>query len=679
MHYRPEVDGLRAVAVLPVILFHAGFSIFSGGFVGVDVFFVISGYLITTIVYQEMAQDSFSMWRFYERRARRILPALFVVCLACIPFAWLWMMPSEFKNFSQSLIGVATFTSNILFWRESGYFADPAELKPLLHTWSLAVEEQFYILYPPLLLALYRFLPKYLFFIIGLGVLASLGLAQQASSSNPGANFYLLPSRAWELGVGALVALYLQHSRAPKLIDANQNTRRTQTLYELLGLLGLTMITYAVFVFDETTPFPSYWTLFPVLGTALIILTANSKTLIGRILSMRLLVGIGLLSYSAYLWHQPLFAFARIRLFEGVPIWGYWSLIALTLALAWLTRVAIEVPAHKRLKLSRQQVLSGAVIGCFVFGFVGGLGWASQGHTSRNAVPSELSAWKDSTSPYRGSCHNPDSPEDTCLIGDGDQTPIYVWGDSHGVELAWQLSERLRPKMIPVKPFTHSGCQPTIGVRRHGDTKCPEHNAAFFSYLTNEAAPSTVVLIARWSLNTDGTRFNNREGGVELGGDAAVFPNGWNGGSKEDRIEQVGQAISRTVAGLIQGGHRVILIYPIPEVGWNVPTYLARTALLKGEISPPLSTSNQVYQERSDTARANLNAIPANDSLLRIRPADLFCDSFIPGRCIAQLPDGRPLYFDDDHPNEIGARMIADDVLRSMRAEGWLSGQTFGP
>lgn len=225
MQYRPEVDGLRAIAVLPVILFHAGFSAFSGGFVGVDIFFVISGYLITTIIYQEMAQGRFSMWRFYERRARRILPALFAVSLACIPFAWLWMLPNEFKDFSQSLVGVATFTSNILFWRESGYFAGAAELKPLLHTWSLAVEEQFYILYPPLLLALYRFVPKLLFTIISLGALVSLGLAHWASSAHPSANFYLLPTRAWELGLGALAAIYLQRCRFQKTAALNVRSR----------------------------------------------------------------------------------------------------------------------------------------------------------------------------------------------------------------------------------------------------------------------------------------------------------------------------------------------------------------------------------------------------------------------------------------------------------------------
>ena len=187
--YRPEIDGLRAVAVLPVILFHAGFERFSGGFVGVDVFFVISGYLITSIIYGEVRSGTFSIVRFYERRARRILPALFFVCVSCIPFAWIWMLPSEFRDFSQSLVAVSIFASNILFWQETGYFGAAAELKPLLHTWSLAVEEQFYILFP-LLLMLFRKTPTRI--VIALLVsctIASLLLAEWASHTHPAANF----------------------------------------------------------------------------------------------------------------------------------------------------------------------------------------------------------------------------------------------------------------------------------------------------------------------------------------------------------------------------------------------------------------------------------------------------------------------------------------------------------
>ena len=193
MQYRREIDGLRAIAVLPVILFHAGFETFGGGFVGVDVFFVISGYLITTIILGELEQGKFSIVNFYERRARRILPALFLVMLVCIPFAWLWLLPSDMKDFAQSLVAVSVFASNILFWRESGYFDTAAELKPLLHTWSLAVEEQFYVLFPLLLMLFWKLGKRWILVTLGLAFIASLALAQWAAYAKPAAAFYLLP------------------------------------------------------------------------------------------------------------------------------------------------------------------------------------------------------------------------------------------------------------------------------------------------------------------------------------------------------------------------------------------------------------------------------------------------------------------------------------------------------
>ena len=198
MYYRREIDGLRAVAVLPVILFHAGFELFSGGFVGVDVFFVISGYLITTIIINEMDDGKFSLLNFYERRARRILPALFFVVLCCIPFAWFLLLPSDMKDFSQSLVAVSTFSSNILFWRESGYFDTAAELKPLLHTWSLAVEEQFYILFPLFLMAAWRFGKRAIVWTLIASFAISLAVAHWGAYNKPGDAFFLLPTRAWE-------------------------------------------------------------------------------------------------------------------------------------------------------------------------------------------------------------------------------------------------------------------------------------------------------------------------------------------------------------------------------------------------------------------------------------------------------------------------------------------------
>ena len=204
MRYRPEIDGLRAIAVLPVILFHAGFTFIGGGFIGVDVFFVISGYLITSIIIEDLENNKFSLWSFYERRARRILPALFLVIFVCIPFAWIWMSQAQLKDFSQSLIAVSFFVSNFLFWRESGYFDTVVEEKPLLHTWSLAVEEQFYIVFPILLIFLWGFGKRKTFWFIMILSAISLLISQLGWRNFEVANFYLAPSRAWELFSGSM-------------------------------------------------------------------------------------------------------------------------------------------------------------------------------------------------------------------------------------------------------------------------------------------------------------------------------------------------------------------------------------------------------------------------------------------------------------------------------------------
>jgi len=280
MLYRSEIDGLRAVAVVPVILFHAGVAGFSGGYVGVDVFFVISGYLITTIILNDLEAGRFSIARFYERRARRILPALSVVLLCCIPFAWLWMLPQELVAFGKSLVATMLFGSNVLFWKESGYFDPAVELKPLLHTWSLAIEEQYYLLFPVTLALIWRWrksavLPSLVFVI-----LVSLAISEWGSRNAPSANFYLLPSRVWELLVGALTAFRFGNSY-----------KRSHTL----GLLGLGLIVCAVFFLDATTPMPSLWTLLPVIGTALILGFGRDATVVAKLLSIKPLVGLGLI------------------------------------------------------------------------------------------------------------------------------------------------------------------------------------------------------------------------------------------------------------------------------------------------------------------------------------------------------------------------------------------------
>lgn len=360
LHYRPEIDGLRALAVVPVILFHAGLPAFAGGFVGVDIFFVISGYLITSIVIKELDQGHFSFGNFYERRARRILPALLLVMLCSMPFAWRWMMPDELKDFAQSLLAVLLFSSNLLFWQESGYFDGEADLKPLLHTWSLGVEEQFYLLFPLSAWLAWRCFRQHVVpFYLAL-LLASLLASQWRLAEDASAAFYLLPFRAWELLLGALLALR----------EAKAGGRTPPRWGELSGAVGLLLILLSLALFGKETPFPGFAALLPTLGTLLLIHGASSSTVVGKLLGQRLLVGIGLISYSAYLWHQVLFALTRLYTFNTAHIDVYKMLALLSFALAFLSWKYVEGPFRSASRVPfRPLVITLAVATLTVAGF----------------------------------------------------------------------------------------------------------------------------------------------------------------------------------------------------------------------------------------------------------------------------------------------------------------------
>ena len=361
MKYRAEIDGLRALAVLPVIFFHAGFEFFNGGFVGVDIFFVISGYLITTIIISEMAEDNFSIVNFYERRARRILPALFFVMAACLPFAWLWFLPSDLKDFGQSLVAVSIFSSNILFWIEGGYFGTAAELKPLIHTWSLAVEEQYYVLFPIFLMLTWKLGIKWILILLSIIFLISLGVAEWGAYNSPSGAFFLLPTRGWEILVGVFAAFYL-----------NYNTHlKSHIINQVLSLLGFGMISYSIIAFNETTPFPSLYTLIPTIGTGLLILYAVPKTYVHKLLSMKFIVGIGLISYSTYLWHQPLLAFTKYRVLGEPSDLNLIILCAASLVIAWFSWKFVEMPFRSKTKVSRRSIFKFALIFTLFFSVTG--------------------------------------------------------------------------------------------------------------------------------------------------------------------------------------------------------------------------------------------------------------------------------------------------------------------
>ena len=339
INYRPEIDGLRAIAVLSVIFYHAqltlfDYKIFQGGFIGVDIFFVISGYLISLLILKELeVTGKFSFSYFYERRARRILPALIVVIVVSLPLGWIYLLPDGFIEFIKSILYSLGFTSNFYF-HFSGlqYGTQDGLLKPLLHTWSLSVEEQFYIFFPIILIIIYNFFRKYLLTVLLFGFISSLLIAEWSSKNYPSASFYLLHTRMWELIAGSLLAYFE--------ISGKRLTKNNRLNF-ILPFFGVLFIGYSIFFFNDKIFHPSFYTVLPVLGVCLIIWFSNKDELITKILSTKIFVGIGLISYSMYLWHYPIFAFARIK--SDIPSqYDKFEWIILTILLSIISYFFIE-------------------------------------------------------------------------------------------------------------------------------------------------------------------------------------------------------------------------------------------------------------------------------------------------------------------------------------------------
>ena len=500
MTYRPEIDGLRAIAVMAVILFHAGFSYFSGGFVGVDVFFVISGYLITNILVNDLHNERFSLLAFYERRARRILPALFLVVAVSMVFAQAWMVPSRFVDFSESALATVLFVANFYFWQTANYFEAAAEFKPLLHTWSLAVEEQYYLFFPVFLLLVWRYARRLLWPLMGLAAVASLALAEVASNVSPVANFFLAPTRAWEFLVGSFCAYLLRRGHVPR--------------HGGLAALGLALVVVSILVYDRDTPFPSLYALVPVGGTALILLFGGAGTWVGSLLASRAFVGVGLISYSAYLWHQPVFAFARIRALDELDIATKLVLIAAVLALSYLSWRWVEEPFRRR-RIGRTVTPRGAlgVSGgsTAALAAVAGLGMAfplaGSTLTAEQRYYASFLDYRETTEFVQqwrvGTCFY--APEDgdfrdifdieTCLEPQSDKPILLLMGDSYAAQLWLALSESFAD--YEILQATAAGCRPLVPYR--GQPACLELvDYVFEEFLPNERVAG-VIIAANWS------------------------------------------------------------------------------------------------------------------------------------------------------------------------------------
>lgn len=363
MHYRKEIDGLRAIAIIPVIWVHAGLPFFTGGFLGVDVFFVISGFLITSILFKEFESNSFTLLKFYERRARRILPALLaVIIVTSFVVPLISVHPKFLGDYGNSVLSTILFSSNIYFWQTSGYFGSASELSPMLHTWSLAVEEQYYIFFPLLLMVLFSHSKKVVVSALILIFIVSLLISEWGAINSPIANFYLLPSRVWELLAGVLASIFYYNASLVKIRNKYSN---------YLSVLGIIFISISYFLFSPLTLHPASLTILPVLGAVLVLLFSAGNNIVGKLLSMRPFVFIGLISYSLYLWHQPIFALMKksysLHLEISQTLFG----ILLTFILSYLTWKFVETPFRNKQQFSQFKIFKLSIASIVIVAVVG--------------------------------------------------------------------------------------------------------------------------------------------------------------------------------------------------------------------------------------------------------------------------------------------------------------------
>jgi len=514
--YRPDVDGLRALAVVAVILFHAGLG-FPGGYAGVDVFFVISGFLITRLILRDLEKGRFSMLNFWERRARRILPALVFVVICALAAGYFLMMPEEYAAMARSVLALAVFSSNFLFYRENGYFAPVSEAKPLLHTWSLSVEEQFYLLIPVFLWALFRRgWSNRAFRVLVVLSAVSFGISAVGVYWFSWATFLLLPTRAWELAAGCLVVFAKPVS--------------SQKVREAMGAAGLIGIFAPFFFYSKTTPFPGLAAVPPVAGAAMIIWSGmknptSGKTLVAGILEWRPLVGLGLISYSLYLWHWPLLAFNEVLEIWKDSLVAKIGLIAISFPLAWLSWKFVEQPFRNQSVLRARRmvfIFSGVALASICL--VGFSISTSGGFPDRTGfiignllrIHSECMRGSEASQGAHRRLSKSDIPAKLVRLGVQDQPArIFFWGDSHGEAALPAIDAACRIHGVGGQAAICHGLPPTkvekIPSKRNSGWS--PHNEVVLDYLSSEEARrhlKMVVLIARWTETTRLPDFENR-------------------------------------------------------------------------------------------------------------------------------------------------------------------------
>lgn len=647
--YRADIDGLRALAVLPVVLYHAGLGM-TGGFVGVDVFFVISGFLITALIQKDLEQGRFSLAEFFERRIRRIFPALFALIGASFVAGGLVLMPPEFTNFAESAITTALFSSNILFFSEAGYFDSEALAKPLLHTWSLAVEEQYYILFPLLLMALRSVSRQRLLVIVALLWSASFAVSCFASSAYPEAGFYLMPMRFWELATGVMLAII------------GTRLKLAQGASAVAAAAGMAMILVAIFTFDEATAFPGPAALLPCAGALLILLAGLTPNPASRGLAAGPFVFIGKISYSLYLWHWPLLVFAQYRLGRLLGPAEALGLVAVSIVLAFLSYRYVEQPFRtRRLLAGRKALFAGAfaAVGVTVAGSLlvminDGVPARLSPEVQRIYSSAERTGRFTTDACFADSDGNGASPADIragrlCIIGSaqGAAPSFLLWGDSHAGAILPAL-EKLAEEQNQRGYFVgRSSCVPLIeypisSSNSGNQQRCREANLAVLDLIRSRQI-KTVFLVGRWPREVLDAELGNE----------GIFFDPKQTYAVRDRSAVVRRGLDRTLAALAASGTRAVVVQDVPEVGYHVPHALA-LAEMRG-VDVELGPSLRTVEKRQRTTRSLVSEMAARHGAAVIDPLPGMCGS---GRCKVQ-ERGVLLYADEDHLSVAGAVRLA--------------------
>jgi peptidoglycan/LPS O-acetylase OafA/YrhL len=604
MKYRADIDGLRAIAVLAVVGFHADVPFLTGGFAGVDIFFVISGFLIAGVVAERQAQGDFSLGWFWERRIRRIFPALMAVLVATSILAWILLLPRDLSEYVQSMGAALLSLSNVWFWEHSGYFADADKTRPLLHTWSLAVEEQFYLVFPVIMLLAARYAPGRVKTLLGVLAALSLGFGVWQAGKHPDAAFYLPFSRAWELLAGVLLALWKPVLPTPALRHG-------------AGILGAALIAATCLLFTKDTPWPGAAALLPVLGAVLII--AGEGGIVGRLLALKPMVWFGLISYSLYLWHWPLLTFQHF-LIPGA--WASAVTVLISIGLAALSLRFVERPFRGSAFLTRRQVFAAGAGAIILLGAFSGVVILAKGFPHRfddRSLAMAQSRLERSRGSYRdGTCFisfrfdETDYRKDLCNKADPSKPDWLLVGDSHAAHM-WTGLAAANPD-VNVMQATSSGCELTL-------RKDP---------VEREVSDRMAALIYGDLL------INNRPDGILLAGR-------W----REKDTERIAETLDWAKARSIP----IILIGPIPQYTDDVPKLM----ILSWRFNDPGLLARRMLPWPKGVDR-DLRALAKAKGVPYISLYDLLCDAT---GCTALATPQTPIQWDYGHMTPEGSRFVA--------------------